>query len=358
MLEATVYYTKSDHLTRIMTGFHLLEMKGVLRCTYIEDKQHNVLPDSASVLELRLEGKRIAFDLRDASALFQSKNRNYLRSVDMYFERSHIDWSTHPEIKEYAHKIHPFGFNYFTTCPGNPALERSHSKNSIKNLLRDVFNSPRFSGTEVFEGKAAFPSGNRKIIFMTRLWDPADIRIKPEHTEEERLYRLKMMEERETINADRIKICRELKKRYGSRFCGGIQRSALAMSLCPDLVLPAYMTLKPRYIKLMKSSDICIGSAGLEKSIGWKTGEYVAAARAIVCEEPAYILPGDFEQGKNYLSYSNADECLAAVKKLYDNPDLIYQMQKANERYYRQYLRPEVQILNALEKSGIMISQE
>ena len=163
------------------------------------------------------------------------------------------------------------------------------------------------------------------------------------------------IEERKKINSERIEICRQLKRIYGDSFCGGIQRSSFSISQCPDIVLPVRMTLKSRYLTLMKNSDICIGSAGLEKSIGWKTGEYVAAARAIVCEEPAYLLPGNFAQGINYLSYNDVDSCLEAVDKLYHNPDLIYQMQLANEIYYKQYLRPEKQILNALRTSGISI---
>ena len=71
MINADAYYNKSDHLTRIMTGLQLLEEQKLLKCRYIEDKEHAVLPKSSAILELRIAGKRIAFDLRDASALHQ-----------------------------------------------------------------------------------------------------------------------------------------------------------------------------------------------------------------------------------------------------------------------------------------------
>ena len=190
---------------------------------------------------------------------------------------------------------------------------------------------------------------------MARLWNPSSVRIDPNAASEEKAYRELMIAEREKINADRIQICRELKNVYGSRFCGGIQPCSYSKALCPDIVLPMHMTLKSNYIKLMKRSDICIGSAGLEKSIGWKTGEYVAAARAIVCEEPAYLLPGSFENGINYLSYHDPESCLTAVDTLSHSPDLIGQMQQANELYYQNYLRPERQILNALRICGIPV---
>lgn len=35
----------------------------------------------------------------------------------------------------------------------------------------------------------------------------------------------------------------------------------------------------------MHDTDICIGSMGLHKSIGWKTGEHIAASKAIINEK-------------------------------------------------------------------------
>lgn len=356
MLHADVYYTKSDHLTRIMTGLHLLEEQGVLSCRYIEDSGHRVLPESSSVLELQVECRRIAFDLRDASALNQKKTLHYLASVDAYFERSHMDWSKKTELTEYAGRIHPFGFNYFTTYPGNPASVPSSSKNVVKNLIRNAINNSKYTRIDAFEGKADYDMEcPPRIIFMTRLCDPKDVKISADASVEKRAYREKMIEERNKINSDRIEICRLMKQEYGDQFCGGIQPSGYAQKICPDITLQPHLTMKMSYLKLMKKSAVCIGSAGLEKSIGWKTGEYVAAARAIVCEEFAYLLPGDFEAGKNYLPYRDVKGCLAAIAELCRNPERIYQMQLANEQYYRDYLRPEKQILNALKTCGIVI---
>lgn len=100
----------------------------------------------------------------------------------------------------------------------------------------------------------------------------------------------------------------------------------------------------------MKKSDICIGSTGLHKSIGWKTGEYVAAARAIVAERFQYQVTGNFEENINYIPFDSVDECLSAVEKLYHDPEAVYQMKLSNEAYYAKYLRPEKQIFNALNQ--------
>jgi len=102
-------------------------------------------------------------------------------------------------------------------------------------------------------------------------------------------------------------------------------------------------------VNLVKQSDICIGSMGLHESIGWKTGEYIAASRAIVNERLHYKITGNFDIGKNYLSFNNVDECVNHISHLMQNPDIVYAMKKENEKYYHNFLRPDKQISNALE---------
>lgn len=356
MIHTEVYYRKSDHLTRIMTALYLLEQQKILQCTYIEDEQCDVLPNSANMLEMRIDGKRIAFDLRDASALNQSKLRDYLAAVDFYFERSHIDWHTKPEFTSLAHKIHPYGFNYFCSCPGNRAIKKTVSGNIFKRSIRNITNHHLFSNVKTYEGKPSYTPGKMPtIIFMARLWNPDEVKINPKHTPEEKAYREYMRAERKKINADRIEICRELRRIYGKSFYGGILATPYAKTQCPDVLLSAGAAFKLNYLRRMKRSDICIGSAGLEKSIGWKTGEYVAASRAIVCEKMAYLLPGDFAEGKHYLAYDDAPTCLMAVERLYTQPELLCSMQAANYQYYQEYLRPDIQLINALKICGIRV---
>ena len=356
MFIADVYYRKSDHLVRLMTGLHLLEKQGLIQCRYIRDDDYQVLPCGAFILEMRIAGKRIAFDMSDASGLYQEHVRNYLDQVDVYFERSHIDWGYLKVLEGSLQKIHPFGFNYYTTYRGNPAFLPSQSGSILKRAVRDYLNNSSCTRVEAFEGTANFdPLKKPNIVFMTRLWDPADVKITAETPASDREYREKRIAERRVINAERIQICRMMKSIYGANFYGGIQKSNYAIKQCPDLVLPTRATLKTNYLYTMKKADICIGSSGLEHSIGWKTGEYVAAARAIVCEELIHSLPGGFREGINFLSYCNVDSCLSAVEKLVNDPERILQMQHSNEAYYKSYLRPDIQILNALRSCDILI---
>lgn len=102
-------------------------------------------------------------------------------------------------------------------------------------------------------------------------------------------------------------------------------------------------------MKTLHQSDICIGTMGLHKSIGWKTAEYVAASKGIVNETLHYEVPGNFLEGKNYLAFITNEECMTGVSKLVDDPDLLFQMKVNNRQYYENYLRPDMLIKQVLK---------
>ena len=62
-----------------------------------------------------------------------------------------------------------------------------------------------------------------------------------------------------------------------------------------------------------------------------------------------YSVPGDFREGVNYLSFRTAQECVEAVARLVESPELLQSMKRANAAYYQQYLRPDVLVKNTLE---------
>ena len=66
--------------------------------------------------------------------------------------------------------------------------------------------------------------------------------------------------------------------------------------------------------------------------------------------------PGDFREGENYLTFATAEECIAAVQKLVEDPALLYHMKKNNEAYYRSYLKPEVLVQNSLKMADRLIN--
>ena len=345
------------HISRLLTGFHMLEQAGLFSIRLIHDS-FGKLPE-ISVVEADINGYRIAFDMGDRWALADKKGCQYLKQVDAYFARGYtreIDIVNPPIDRNEFKKVHPFGFDYYSTYPGNPLDDSNNStKEKLLRTAKSMFGYNKCMYPEFFEGKANYKKKDFNILFYTRLWDPDNIPVLSCPSADAIAYRDYMIDEWRRINASRIEIIRALSKEYGKRFCGGIQWCTLAEKECPDLILPTSAVRKRNYLRKMKSSDICIGSIGLHKSTGWKTGEYVAAARAIVAEKLKYEVPGNFDDGKHYIPFITVRQCVEAVEKLYDNPDLVYEMKKANEDYYRKYLKPDIQLLNAIQ---LLIGQE
>src|SRR5690606_3080083 len=111
---------------------------------------------------------------------------------------------------------------------------------------------------------------NGKIIFSTRLWNPDSGNQDWKKVE------------RQAMNIERIDIVRRLKSLYGDQFYGGIQDHELAREICPDIILEKKHTDKKKYLSEIKRYSIGVCNKGLEDSIGWKFGEYIANSLAIV----------------------------------------------------------------------------
>lgn len=322
------------HISQIITGFLILKEQGAdVEIADISRDPANPFYD-LPVLLAKYRGKRIVYDLWDG---YQNPEgiRKGLDACDFYFKRSFSEEKNAALFPEDAAKMYPLGFNYHVTHRKNPINEPLW-----KSLVKPVLGRApeHYFVPEVFEGEARRKAGRPvQILFLTRLWDDHDPTIPPESNEE-----------RTFINHMRIEIIRTLRQQYGDAFIGGLNDTPLSRQLAPEMIVPAKYTERKKYVKLLHSSDICIGSMGLHESIGWKTAEYVAAAKAIVNEHFHYSVPGNFTQGQNYLPFSDAAECIRAVRQLVDSPEALYAMKRANEEYYRNYLKPEVLVKNSL----------
>lgn len=324
-----------SHISQIITGFLLLKEQGwdVKIVDRSRDAGNPFYDLPVALAEYR--GKRLVYDLWDG---YQNPDdmRRALEYSDFYFKRSFSAEKNRQVFPEFQEKIHPLGLYYRLTHPKNPINEplwKAVAK-TLTGRAPAVYFVPK-----VFEGKAERRAGEPVgILFLTQLWDSSDPALSREDNEERR-----------RINEMRIEIIRTLRGRYGDAFVGGLNDTKLSRELAPDLIVPAAYTERRKYIKLVHSCDICIGSMGLYESIGGKTGEYVAAAKAIVNERLHYTPTGDFAKGKNYLAFTTAAECVDAVRYLLDSPEALYAMKCANEAYYRSYLKPEVLVKNTLD---------
>lgn len=327
---------RAPHLCSVLTGFIMLEKQGKLRLSINGDAE---LPQKG-LLEVLIDDKRLAYDMMDGYNYTSEKEINdYITTCDFYFKRSFSDELNKRIFSQNESKIYKWGFNYLATCAENKFFNDDPSKRVIEtvNFFRGR-KSLKYFTYDKFEREPDY-TADPQILFMTRLWDRSQ-------TSEKNI---------DEINLMRIELVKELKKEYPKNSVCGIYDNELARKICPELILPEKFTNRKNYIEIMKNSDICIASTGLHGSIGWKTGEYIAASRAIISEKPNYEVTGDFEIGKNFLEFENVDECMKHIDFLVNNPEKIYEMKKRNHEYYQNYLRPDVQTAVSLRTAGIEI---
>lgn len=328
-----IFPSHIHHLCQIAVGFLQLQKQGwdveIVDASRDADNPYRDLP----IAFAEYRGQRIAYDLWDGYQDVPDMTRA-VAECDVYFKRSFDPARNISCFGKDAKKIYPLGFNYHVTLPENP-LNEPLWKQLLKPLFHrapDIYFTP-----EVFEGHPRQAQGDpAKILFLTQLWEE-DPQLDPATNAERRM-----------INTSRIRMIRMLKEHYGDAFTGGLNDLPISRKLAPDLIVPAKLTERKHYMRLLHESDICIGTMGLHESIGWKTGEYVAAAKAIVNERFHYQVPGNFQEGIHYLPFDTEGECLDAVQRLAEDPAARYAMQQANAAYYESYLKPQTLVGNTL----------
>lgn len=328
-----IIYDRNMHISSIIAGFLMLQNEEKIELKIVINEQ-DIVPHNCLALA-EIEGIKIAFDTLDGYNWDQNLLEKFLEKVDYYFKRSYSAEKNCVFDIHLRQKIYPLGFNYHVTYPGNPIDVPRGLNEKVRRILERIIRGydNTYFVPAVFETQTTNDS-NHKILFMTRLWDP-------------NIESTFIPEELERINNMRIAIIRELRKEYQDNFIGGVKRDRFSQRVCPDLIMDSKYTNRKRYLEIMKCSYICIGSMGLHESIGWKTGEYVAAGRAIVNEEFKYQIP-NFIEGINYFSYDSVEKCLSMVEELHKNPEKVIEMQKNNTKYYNNYLRPDKQIENVI----------
>jgi len=325
------------HNAQVITGFLMLAQNNpekyqvqVPKCIPQKRGEMKWMPQ---IVEADYCGYRIAYDTSDG---YFDGIGSYASRYDFYFKRSFS-----PEMNaqilgpELAKRVYPLGFNYYVTCKGNPYsfIDGKTWKHTVRQLMGRK--NPDYFTPERFTQEKRLSKG--KVIFMTRLWAP------------EPAFSHEINDERVYINNMRIEVLNRLKEKLGDRFIGGCADDTFARETAPEWIIPPKLTRREIYLKTMQECDIAIGSMGLHESIGWKTGEYVAAGKAIVNERFHYEVPGNFAAGRNYLPFDNAIECVAAVEYLLEDPMRIEQMKACNREYYNEYLSPDKMIERTLD---------
>jgi len=336
--------SNAEHCHQIYTGLADLAYDGFLELDVKVSEKFTSNNFGKPIVFCTLNrSQNIVFDLSDSRKLIDEEA---LKAVDFYFKRSYDEDYT--DRMKNGQKIRALGLNYLAYSKHGFWKERISASKNIKEKLKtflryNKFFSKRFNiqdslyacETSNFE---SYPkvSDSPKVLFLVRAWKPENV-----STEEKKLERYRM-------NDQRANIIRTLKKELGNKFVGGFLKEPYAETMYPDCVVSKNMTSKKNYLELMKDSDICIATTGLEESIGWKFAEYVAASNAIVSEKLMFTLPGDFKEGQNYLCFSSSEECVAQVNKLIEDKAMRLEMMHNNYKYYCSNVEPKKLVLNAL----------
>ncbi|MFN4080090.1 MAG: hypothetical protein ACK4NS_04270 [Saprospiraceae bacterium] len=326
------------HTSQIFTGLAMLRKAGKIALFFSKDP---LLGKSAAIQRCEVDGRLLVFDLADG---FVNDPVHYA-SCDLYFKRMLA-----PDTPDPLGKLRPYGLNYPVHTAGDTSIRRAWISGDKRRLMEAILRSSvllsrlfninlSHSTSQVrhFEGRPAVNAHHPRVIYFTRLWDPSKVK-------DERL-----KAQREVMNAMRRALVRALRDELKDQFIGGIYRTEFSAAFAPAETAPDNRALhKAAYLKALRASDIGIADYGLEMSVGFKMAEYVAMSKAIVSSPVNTLLPGSFEQGKNYLAYDTVEECLNHCVGLIRRPELILEMQRHNADYYRQYLRPDQLVWNCL----------
>ena len=330
------------HVQQLLTGFAVLSRAGIVRRT---DAIGN--PDLASsprrfwtLTALVNESVKVAFDVGDRREV----DARLLHDVDCYFKRTYVS-SYVRSLGAGACKVQPLGLNYevYPNHADFPDVVRAwrllRGRRRLSGVVRMLRLSPTFlPRQEQLEGDAAIGVPPR-VVFLTRAWDPHD---DPTRSHEDVLAR-------EQLNETRAACIAALRRAFGDRAVTGFAPSEYAIRKYRAFVVPDHsLTKRRKYVAALRTFPICVATTGLHGSIGWKMGEYVALAKAIVSESLECELPGNFLAGRNYLGFDSPEQCVARVDELMSDATLRASMMIDNARYYREFVRPDRLVLNSL----------
>lgn len=354
-----IVWSQSTHLSQIQTGLVLLQRQGAIRLsqeiiqprTRRVDRPTHLRNAHLAHMMLIVNGSlKVYIDVHDSWELDELG----LEQCDVYFKRSLARDRIPKAVRRnvyplcFNYEVYPKGFDRFQLA--RSALGAAQRKESWLSVLMRypgaAINAQLGRGRRRFhvERMCAPPdlTLEPRVLFMARAWNPADI---AEHTPEK-------IEERRRLNSMRAECIVRLRKEFGERFHGGLQCTEYARKHYPHAVLnDPRLAEKQTYLNLLRQFPICVATAGLHGSTGWKTGEYIAFSKAIVSEPLQYETPGDFQANRNYLVFNTADECVEQVSRLMSDAKLRRSIMVSNWAYYLSFLKPDVLAWRMLERA-------
>lgn len=334
MYKVVVHFNSTlHHFSQLLAGLEFLSMENKIDLRYnLELGKYPI-----DIFRIELNGLNVFFDLSDNRRIYKT----IYEQSDFYVKRMLLK-SDFENMK----KLIPYGL-YYPVYFRNQNLKYLFLKDSalLKYSLKywsffsGILNIKDCIAVNELSQMESKPAMAKQVIFRARLWNPAnnDTQWKKE--------------ERIVLNDQRIEINRLLKEEFHSSFTGGIMKDDYSEKICSDLLLPAGEYHRKEYLRELKKASIGIVNQGLEDSIGAKMGEYVANSIAIVTTSiEKFKLPGPFDEGENYFTYTNARECLELTKSLMKDSNYRKKVQNNNGHYYTEYLHPGKKVNKILDQ--------
>lgn len=315
-----------EHLQQIYTGFSVLANQKRIRLrSTIRGRG----------LMAIVNGKNLVYDVADGKGIDESQ----LKIADFYFKRSyHPD---HVARVDPLGRVVPLGLNYevypdrvdwagFKRGILLGASTRQKAQRALRALMLGRTFTPRLGAMQASDtGHVSVAN----VLFLTRVWDPIDTLPHGKAARDE-------------INDMRAGCILAVRREFGDRALAGFAPTPLAKSRYASLLAPD-VTEKSKYIAMLRKYSVCIATTGLHGSIGWKFGEYVAFAKAIVSERLNYRVP-DLRAGEHYLEFNTPDQCVSTVSRLFDDIGLRRSIADNNLKYYMTHLRPDCLVMRSL----------
>lgn len=349
----------------IFAALKTLEEKGTVKI-----KKYNMSSDFASrdiyphryVIELIANGKILTYDISDGYQDFDFPQvfDKQLDRVDCYFKSSYdpVFAQQLKNSEKFKNLAMSFGCSYpgsyFETARFKNAITHKSYKEAAYLMLK---RSQIQSENDYRKLESCNHYDNYKLLHWTRLWEYDHLTIEhimkaypmltPQQAKEKCDFQIDMLKQ---INRERIQTVRILRETFGDRFVGGLSDNKTSRTEAPDLITnDAKVTTREGYLETLGQNYVHILSRGVHGCIGARYGETFAKARALITDPFVYEPVGNLVKGENYLAYNSPQEVAECAGKLLGNIELIHKMEEKNRRYYSEYVRPDVRILNTLK---------
>ncbi len=352
-------------MSSIFVGLKTLEKSETVKIKKIimdPTFSHRSIYPHRYVIEVIADGKTLAYDMSDGYQDFDFPEvfDKQLDRVDFYFKSSYSpEFAAKLQNKD---KFHNMAMAFHCSCNGNP-FDTAVTKNTLinKNYKGFLYNLLTMRRTQAKLDYKNFESNNHydsyNVLFWTRLWDwdhltvehimnayPSLTRVQAQLKAESQIEMLKQ------INEERIRSVRLLREAFGDRFTGGLSENPASLREAPDLITtdPAICT-REGYLDSLRKNCIHVLSKGLHGCVGARYGETFAAGRALITDPFVYEPVGGLQEGANYLKYTSPEEIVKQAVRLTENIEAVHEMENSNFRYYNEFVRPDVRILNTFK---------